>query len=391
MTNIVRIKRRAAGSPAGAPSSLQNAELAYNEQDNILYYGFGTGGVGGSATQIIPIAGSGAYVPIAHVGSGDTAHALAIAGGAAGFMSGADKTKLDNAASQAYVDSAVQGLDPKQSVRAATIVAGTLATDFANNSVIDGVTLATNDRILIQNQVLPAQNGIYIVNASGLPSRASDMNSWAEVPGSYVFVEEGTANADIGFVCSSNAGGTLDTTAITWVQFSGAGQITANNGVVKTGNIVSVGTGVNGVDLTTQVKNTLPVANGGTGYSTYAIGDLLYASTTAALSKLADIAAGNVLLSGGVNVAPFYGKVTLTGHVNGTLPVANGGTGNTTGYAAGLAGGLIGSIPYQTAVNTTAMLAGGTTGQVLVANFENAPSWSSDYLNTSSTIDGGTF
>ena len=67
MANVLRIKRRAAGGAAGAPSSLENAELAYNEQDNTLYYGFGTGGAGGSATAIIPIGGKGAYIEVREV------------------------------------------------------------------------------------------------------------------------------------------------------------------------------------------------------------------------------------------------------------------------------------------------------------------------------------
>ena len=75
------------------------------------------------------------------------------------------------------------------------------------------------------------------------------------------------------------------------------------------------------------LAGTLVAANGGTGQSVYAIGDLLYASTTTALSKLADVATGNALISGGVGVAPLYGKIGLTTHVSGTLPVANGGTG----------------------------------------------------------------
>jgi len=77
----------------------------------------------------------------------------------------------------------------------------------------------------------------------------------------------------------------------------------------------------------------LAVADGGTGISTYAIGDILYASATGVLSKLADVATGNALISGGVGVAPAYGKVGLTTHVSGTLPVANGGTGVTSAPA----------------------------------------------------------
>ncbi len=88
--------------------------------------------------------------------------------------------------------------------------------------------------------------------------------------------------------------------------------------------------GLRSVALPGDITGVLPAVNGGTGQSAYAVGDLLYASTASALSKLADIAVGNVLLSGGVGVAPAYGKVDLTAHVTGTLPVANGGTGTTT-------------------------------------------------------------
>ena len=83
------------------------------------------------------------------------------------------------------------------------------------------------------------------------------------------------------------------------------------------------------------VAGTLPAAAGGTGQSSYAVGDLLYASTTTALSKLADVATGNALISGGVGVAPSYGKIGLTTHVSGTLPVANGGTGVTASTGTG--------------------------------------------------------
>jgi len=78
------------------------------------------------------------------------------------------------------------------------------------------------------------------------------------------------------------------------------------------------------------LTNALAATSGGTGQSSYAIGDILYASTTTALSKLADVATGNALISGGVGVAPSWGKIALTTHVSGILPVANGGTGSAT-------------------------------------------------------------
>ena len=80
--------------------------------------------------------------------------------------------------------------------------------------------------------------------------------------------------------------------------------------------------------------NTITAAKGGTGQTSYAVGDLLYANTTTTLAKLADVATGNALISGGVGVAPSYGKIGLTTHVSGTLPTANGGT-NLTSFTSG--------------------------------------------------------
>jgi len=80
---------------------------------------------------------------------------------------------------------------------------------------------------------------------------------------------------------------------------------------------------------------TAPAANGGTGFASYAVGDLLYADTTTTLAKLADVATGNALISGGVSTAPSWGKIGLTTHVSGTLPVANGGTGVTSSTGSG--------------------------------------------------------
>ena len=94
-------------------------------------------------------------------------------------------------------------------------------------------------------------------------------------------------------------------------------------------------TNCTGLPLTTGVTGTLAAANGGTGNASYAVGDILYASTTTALTRLADVATGNALISGGVGVAPAWGKIGLTTHVSGTLAVANGGTGTTTSTGSG--------------------------------------------------------
>lgn len=117
-----------------------------------------------------------------------------------------------------YVDSAVNGLSWKDAVRVATTAAATLASGFENGDTVDGVTLATGDRILIKNQATASENGIYIVAASGAPTRATDADSGAELVNATVFVSEGTTNADTSWVCSTDAPITLDSTNLTFVQ-----------------------------------------------------------------------------------------------------------------------------------------------------------------------------
>lgn len=109
----------------------------------------------------------------------------------------------------------------KAPVRATTTAAGTLATDFEVGDVVDGVTLALGDRILIKNQAAGAENGIYTVNTTGAPTRATDMDSSSEVPGAITLVAEGTTNGDTLYFCSTNSPITLGTTALVFTQVSG--------------------------------------------------------------------------------------------------------------------------------------------------------------------------
>ena len=141
---------------------------------------------------------------------------------------GTDATTKD------YVDNLTAGLSWKESVRAATTANGTMASAFQNAAVIDGVTLATGNRILLKNQTTTTENGIYTVNASGAPTRATDADAVGELEGAAVFVQEGTAQADQAWVCTTNAPITPGSTGTAWVQFGAGTAITAGAGLTGT-------------------------------------------------------------------------------------------------------------------------------------------------------------
>ena len=348
MANTLRIKRRASGSP-GAPTSLANAELAFNEVDDVLYYGKGTGGAGGSATTTPAIAGAGAFLTLSSVqtvsgnktfsgdiivptqassddstkaastafvkaqnylsanqnitytgdatGSGTTSVTLTLAAvGSAGtytkvttnskglvtagasleatdiptltaakisdFDTQVRTSRLDqmaapsasvslnsqkitglatptdatDAATKAYVDATRQGLDVKESVRAATTANITLS----GTQTIDGVAAIAADRVLVKNQSTASENGIYAV-AAGSWARSDDADTSAKVTaGLFTFVEEGTVNGNAGFVLTTDNPITLGTTGLTFAQFSGAGTIEAGAGLTKAGSTIDV-------------------------------------------------------------------------------------------------------------------------------------------------------
>lgn len=549
MANTIRIKRRAAGGASGAPSSLENAELAFNEQDLTLYYGLGTGGAGGTATSVIAIGGRGAYVDlssnqtiggtktfsntiggsingnaatvtngvytngsysdpswitsisgtkvsgnisgnaanvtgtvaIGNGGSGATTAAgartafgattvgsnlftltnpsaitfvrinadnsvstlnaadfrtaigagtgngsvtsvglslpaiftvsgspvtgsgtltatlasqtantfFAAPNGTAGAptfraMVAADvptltaakisdfdtqvrTSRLDqmaaptgsvslnsqkitnlatptadsDAATKGYVDSVAQGLDPKQSVRTASTA--NIAT-LSGLLTVDGITVVAGDRVLVKNQSTASQNGIYVASASTW-SRATDMDAWTEVPNAFVFVEEGSTQSDTGWVCTSNAGGTIGTTAIDWAQFSGAGTYLAGNGLTLTGNTFAVGGTTNRISVTADAVDISSNYVGQTSITT-----------------LGTIATGTWNAT--------------------TISVSKGGTGLTTATTNG--------IVYGNGTSAMGVTAAGvwdgtnSVGQILSVNASGVPTWTN-------TIDGGTF
>ena len=306
MSNTIRIKKRAASGSAGAPSSLSPSELAFNEADLKLYYGFGdNGSTPPSASSIITVGGAGAFFNKTDTRTANTVLSGPASGSAAAptfrALVAADLLKLNeftapdgavslnsqkitnlatptadgDAASKSYVDGVSQGLDVKDSCVAATTGNITISTALNNGDTLDGVSLSTNDRVLVKDQSTASENGIYIVGSS--PARADDLAAGADAAGMFTFVEQGTVNADNGFVCTSNKGSAVvGTNNLAFAQFSGAGQITAGDGLDKSANTLSVDLKSNGglviesteiaVDLAaSSITGTLAISDGGTG------------------------------------------------------------------------------------------------------------------------------
>ena len=316
MANTIRIKRSTGSSN---PTSLENAEVAFREGDEVLVIGKGTGGAGGSATSIEPIGGKGAFFDKATTRTANTVLSGPASGSAAAatfralgsddipslahtkisdFDSGVTTNRLDefaaplnavslnsqlitnlatptqtaHAATKGYVDSVSQGLDVKDSVKVATTANITLS----GTQTIDGVSVSADERVLVKNQNTQTENGLYLCKASSWV-RTSDLAAGSDAAGMFTFVEQGSVNADIGFVCTSNKGSAVvGTNNLAYSTFSSSGNVTAGDGLDKNGNELSVDLKSNGglviesseiaVDLAaSSITGTLAIADGGTG------------------------------------------------------------------------------------------------------------------------------
>jgi hypothetical protein len=184
-----------------------------------------------------------------------------------------------------YVDAVKVGLDVKDSVRVATT--GSNIDLSSAPAAIDGVTLTSGDRVLVKDQSTASANGIYAYAGSGnAMTRATDFDADAEVTsGAFVFIEEGTANADNGFVLTTDGSITVGTTNLAFAQFSGAGSITAGDALSKTGNTLNV----NVDDQTMEVSgDNLRIK----GITQTATGDLIFGNTNGANTGYQRLAIG---------------------------------------------------------------------------------------------------
>lgn len=203
----------------------------------------------------------------------------------------------------------------------------------------------------------------------------------------------GGTNANLTAVNGGSVYSTATGLAITAAGTSG--QVLTSNGAAAptwqtpaSGGVTTFSAGTTGLTPAAPtagaitLAGTLVAVNGGTGQTGYAVGDLLYADTTTTLAKLADVATGNAVISGGVGVAPSWGKIGLTTHIVGVLPLANGGT---NANLTAVNGGAV----YSTG-SALAITAAGTSGQVLTSNGAAAPTWQTPASGGVTTFSAGT-
>lgn len=266
----------------------------------------------------------------------------------------ADPINPSDVANKAYVDARSAGLDPKSSVRAAT----TENVGLSGILSVDGINLVVGDRVLVKNQTVATQNGIYVVSA-GAWARSADFNEDQEATaGVFFFVEEGITNGDAGFVLTTNNVVTIGISELTFTQFSGTGQIVAGVGLQKVGNEISVNVATTGgieiVSDNLQLKSS--VAGAGLTYLNGVLDLIGTANRITVNADSVDIAA---TYPGQASITTL-GTVT-TGTWNGSVLTAQyGGT--------GLSSFTVGDLLVANGTTSFAKLGLGQDGKILQSN-----------------------
>jgi len=272
-----------------------------------------------------------------------------------GQISTAPVTNADIANKQ-YVDAVAQGLKPKQAVKCGTTANITLS----GLQTIDTYTTLSGDRVLVKNQSTSSENGIYIA-ASGAWTRATDMDVWSEVPGSYTVILNGSANLDTGWVCTASDTGTIGVTAMPWVQFSGTNTYYAGTGLTLSSNTFSItNTGV--------TANSYGSASQSLSLGINAQGQITSAAAQNIAINSNQITSGTIasgLISGSYSGITGVGTLTSGTWNATTVGVAYGGTGATTltGYVKGN-----GTSPFTASATVPTTDLSGTISNAQLAN-----------------------
>ena len=336
-----------------------------------------SGGTTGLTTSGGPITGSGTItlagtLALANGGTGQTTAAAAITAltgtQTSGYYLRSNGTNAVLAAiSAADVPTLNQNTTGTAAGLSATLAVASGGTGVTTSTGTGSVVLSTSPSLVTPLLGTPT-SGDFSTGTFTWPTFNQNTTGTAAGLSSTLVIASGGTNSTATPTAGAVPYGTG--TAYAFTAAGTAGQILQSNGASAPtwANLSSLGvssfsagtTGFTPSTATTgavTLAGTLNAVNGGTGQSSYAVGDLLYASTTTALSKLADVATGNTLISGGVSTAPSWGKIGLTTHVSGTLPTANGGT-NLTSFTSG-------GVVY--ASSTSAL----TTGSALVFDGTN--------------------
>lgn len=221
----------------------------------------------------------------------------------------------NDAASKSYVDSAVQGLSPKEAVRAATTGPGTLSNNFEDGDTLDGIVLVQNDRILIKDQVDATENGVYIVNASGAPTRSPDTDTATELGTSFVFIQEGSTNAGQGWVTTFAVTDTIGVDDVDWFPFF-SGVYTGTDGIQLIGTNFQLD--LNGLSGSVAIAtgDSLAVYDASTG-------NHIKRTFANVIDDLSIMAAGNVIGSTGIDVTGRTFSFNNSGMVNTPVTISD--------------------------------------------------------------------